>query len=271
MFLSIVRFYLYLQLKYMQMATKINQLIQNTSENPLLFTSWLEKQGVTRMEITQYVRNGWLKRIATGVYYFTGKRPTLFSAISSYNKQLKKKCVISASTALSLRGFSHYGVLGKPLAYLQTPYTERLPTWLLKLDWDMEIRYFTTSIFSEYLLGVELKEISGKKQYVSSPERAFMECLQLSPTHYLLMDLYYLMEMLTTLRPVLLQELLENCTSLKVKRLFLYMAEKSGHQWFSALDLSRIPIGKGKRSLVENGVFVPQYLISVPQELYDYE
>lgn len=49
------------------------------------------------------------------------------------------------------------------------------------------------------------------------------------------------------------------------------MAEKSGHQWFSALDLSRIPIGKGKRSLVENGVFVPQYLISVPQELYDYE
>ena len=98
-----------------------------------------------------------------------------------------------------------------------------------------------------------------------------MECLQLSPTHYLLMDLYYLMEMLTTLRPVLLQELLENCTSLKVKRLFLYMAEKSGHQWFSALDLSRIPIGKGKRSLVENGVFVPQYLISVPQELYDYE
>lgn len=98
-----------------------------------------------------------------------------------------------------------------------------------------------------------------------------MECLQLSPTHYLLMDLYYLMEMLTTLRPVLLQELLENCTSLKVKRLFLYMAEKSGNQWFSALDLSRIPIGKGKRSLVENGVFVPQYLISVPQELYDYE
>ena len=71
------------------MATKINQLIQNTSENPLLFTSWLEKQGVTRMEITQYVRNGWLKRIATGYIISQAKRPTFF-CISSYNKQLKK-------------------------------------------------------------------------------------------------------------------------------------------------------------------------------------
>lgn len=105
MFLSIVCFYLYLQLKYMQMATKINQLIQNTSENPLLFTSWLEKQGVTRMEITQYVRNGWLKRIATGVYYFTGKRPTLFSAISSYNKQLKKKMCYKCFNSTLVKGF----------------------------------------------------------------------------------------------------------------------------------------------------------------------
>lgn len=266
-----VRFCVYLQVKHIQMATKINILIQNTPNNSLLFTSWLEKQGVSRMELTQYVRNGWLERIASGVYYFAGKYPSLFSAISSYNEQLEKKCIISASTALSLRGFSHYGIFGKPLAYIQTSHSERLPSWFLKQDWDMEIRYFTTGIFSNDLLGVELTEIDRNKLYVSSPERAFMECLQLSPTHYLLMDLYYLMEMLTTLRPVLLKELLENCTSLKVKRLFLYMAEKAGHQWLSALDLSRISIGKGKRSLAENGVYVADYLITVPQELYDYE
>lgn len=253
------------------MATKINQLIQITHDNPLLFTSWMEKQGISRTEQSQFARNGWLERITSGVYYFSGKRPSLFSAISSYNEQLEKKCIVSASTALSLRGFSHYGVLGKPLAYIQTSPDERLPAWFLKQDWDMDIRYFTTGIFQQDLLGVESNEITGNKLYVSSPERAFMECLQLSPTHYLLMDLYYLMEMLTTLRPTLLQELLENCASLKVKRLFLYMAEKSGHQWFAALDLSRILIGKGKRSLVQDGVFVSKYLITVPQELYDYE
>ncbi len=253
------------------MATKINKLIQNTTDSPLLFTSWLEKQGISRIELTQYVRNGWLKRMSTGVYYYTGKQPSLFSAISSYNEQLNKKCIIGASTALSLRGYSHYGVLKKPLAYIQTPHNERLPSWFFNQEWDMDIRYFTTGIFLHDLLGVEFTEIAGNKLYVSSPERAFMECLHLSSAHYLLMDLYYLMEMLTTLRPALLQELLEKCKSLKVKRLFLYMSEKSKHQWFSALDLSRIPLGKGKRSLVENGVFLPKYLITIPQELYEYE
>ena len=53
---------------------------------------------------------------------------------------------------------------------MQTPY-ERLPTWLLKLDWDMEIRYFN-NIFPN-ICWDELKDFWRKKQYVSSPERAF--------------------------------------------------------------------------------------------------
>jgi len=62
------------------------------------------------------------------------------------------------------------------------------------------------------------------------------------------------MEMLTTLRPKLIQQLFEVCTSVKVKRLFLYMAEKSKHPWFCAISLSKIDLGEGKRSIVKNGV-----------------
>lgn len=53
------------------------------------------------------------------------------------------------------------------------------------------------------------------------------------------MDLFYMMEQLTTLRPEMLQQLLETTKNLKVKRMFLYMAEKAGHYWFEALDTSK--------------------------------
>jgi N-acetylglutamate synthase-like GNAT family acetyltransferase len=79
------------------------------------------------------------------------------------------------------------------------------------------------------------------------------------------------MEMLNGLRPTLLQQLLEDCKSIKVKRLFLFMAEKAGHSWLEDLDLSKIDLGKGKRSIVKNGIFNSKYQITIPQDLANYE
>ena len=56
-----------------------------------------------------------------------------------------------------------------------------------------------------------------------------MECLLLAPTQYDYMDLYYIMEQLTSLRVDVVQNLLENVKNFRVKRLFLYMAEKAGN------------------------------------------
>lgn len=112
---------------------------------------------------------------------------------------------------------------------------------------------------------------NGVDILVSTPERAFMEALYLSPTYYSLMDIYYVMEMLTTLRPKMIQQLLESCSSVKVKRPFLYMAEKANHQWFRALKISEIDLGDGKRSLSKGGVYDSKYRITIPVELKDYE
>lgn len=56
--------------------------------------------------------------------------------------------------------------------------------------------------------------------------------------------------MLNSLRPNLLQQLFVENSSVKMKRLFLYMAEKAGHLWFRDLNLDRIDLSKGKRSNV---------------------
>jgi len=253
------------------MTTKINKISQLVSKNAILFASWMAEQGISRSELAGFVRSKWLERLATGVYYFTGNTPILFSAISSYNSQLKKKCVIGASTALDLKGFSHYGMMGKPVAYLFTTKTERLPKWFVRYKWNMEVRYFTTSIFSNKDIGIEKIKEDDNELLVSFPERAFMECLWLSPSYFSLMDLYFIMEMLTTLRPKLVQQLLEECTSVKVKRLFLYMAEKSGHSWFKSLNTSNIKLGKGTRLIAKAGITNSKYQITIPMELNNYE
>jgi len=78
-----------------------------------------------------------------------------------------------------------------------------------------------------------------------------------------------MMEGLTNLRPKLLQELLERCTSIKVKRLFLYMADKAQHHWLTFIDQAKISLGEGDRSVVKAGIYVSKYRISVPKELVE--
>ena len=75
-----------------------------------------------------------------------------------------------------------------------------------------------------------------------------------------------IMESLMSLRPKMIQTLLEHCRQIKVKRLFLYLADKLHLPWFEGLDLGRIDTGKGKRVIEANGILDKKYLITVPRE-----
>ena len=114
-------------------------------------------------------------------------------------------------------------------------------------------------------------QVEGVDLLVSSPEQAFMECLLLSPAHYSYMDLYYIMEQLTSLRAYIVQTLLETVKNLRVKRMFLYMAEKAGHYWYDMLEMDKIDIGTSKLQLLDNGTYISKYKITIPKELNEYE
>ena len=114
-------------------------------------------------------------------------------------------------------------------------------------------------------------QIEGVDVLVSSPEQAFMECLLLAPEQYNYMDLYYIMEQLTSLRADVVQTLLEHIKNQRIKRVFLYMAEKAGHYWFDMLNIDRINLGTSKQQLVENGIYIKKYRITIPKELNEYE
>lgn len=253
------------------MATKIQQIIETAPHGSVLFSPWLSSRGLDARGQYSYMRSGWLDRISKGVYKIHGTSPTLMATISSYNTQLGKHCIVGAYTALEIRGYSHYLPMGKPQAYLFTSKGTKLPTWLLKGAWDMTVKYMTTSFLGDSLLGVEAMTVEQHDLLVSSPERAILECLNLPDASSSLLDIYYIMESLTTLRPKLVQTLLENCTSQKVKRLFLYMAEKANHPWGKALNLENVHLGTSRFMATPTGKYISKYSMTIPKELAEYE
>jgi hypothetical protein len=249
--------------------TKINRLLQKVPRGGLFLASWMYKNGISHELQRHYKNSQWLTPIDVGVMVRAGETPTLFGALACLNEQDNKHFTIGAMSALELQGFSHYLPMGKKTIVLFSPKGERLPAWFLKRDWSVFLKHFTTECLSPEL-GIETVSQEGFNLPVSSSVRAFLECLYLSPRHYNITDLYYVMEMLSLLPPHKVQELLEDCKSIKVKRLFLYMAEKAGHDWPIMLDLSKISLGTGKRAIVKNGVYNAKYQITIPKELENY-
>lgn len=144
-----------------------------------------------------------------------------------------------------------------------------IPKWMIADYFDRTIKPFETNMFTT--IQTSTVKVEGVDLLVSSPEQAFMECLLLASDRYGYMDLYYIMEQLTSLRADVVQTLLETIKNLRVKRMFLYMAEKAGHYWFEMLDMGKIDIGTSKLQLVENGIYISKYKITVPKEMFDYE
>ena len=252
------------------MPIKINQLLQKLPSGALFFSSWMRKNGISYELQRRYRDSEWLKALGSGVMIRTSENPTIYSALSSLNKQTGKHFYIGGLSALELAGYTHYVPMGRPVMYIGYPKGEWVQSWLKNHDWGVDV-VFVTSAYFDLDTGITTMMQGAFEILVSTPERAFMECLNLVPKQYNLMDLYYVMEQLTTLRPSMVQTLLEQNTSVKTKRLFLYMAEKAGHTWFNDLDLQKIDTGSGKREIMPNGVYDNKYQIVIPEELKNYE
>ena len=74
-------------------------------------------------------------------------------------------------------------------------------------------------------------------------------------------------ENLVSLRPKQIQILLEECSSIRVKRMFLFFAEKHNHQWLKKLDIKKIDLGSGDRLIHKKGRLDKKYRITIPKPL----
>jgi len=249
---------------------KINRLMNSQPSGVVYLSSWLTKNGFSTQLLNRYKKSNWIYSIGTGVWMRVGVEPTYQGALYAIQEQSKLSVHIGAKTALSLQGKAHYLELSTQQIILFGSSKEKLPAWFTKYDWGLKVNYFSSS-FLPPKMGLQTLEQSNFSLLVSSPARALLECLYLVPKKQELVECYEIMEGLNNLRPKQVQELLEQCTSIKVKRLFLYMAEKAQHDWFNYINLEKIDLGKGKRSLVKDGVYIAKYHIAIPKALANYE
>lgn len=163
---------------------------------------------------------------------------------------------------------SHFVPLGhRKEIFLISDKPEQIPPWFRNKRWEAELKYLRMSLFVSIPQEASIKSgHEGFKIVISSAERAIMEQMYLVKKNEDVEYAYQLMEGLVTLRPDVVQDLLEKCRSVKVKRLFLWSAETAGHSWFSRLDTTRIDLGKGKRQIYHGGQFNQRYQITVPKQ-----
>lgn len=248
--------------------TKINRLVSSKYSRGVFFSEWLVKNGYSNQLIADYRKNGWLETVCRGVMKRPGTELSALLVIGCYNEQVSQSIRVAAHSALELAGYNHYVPMGKPVLMV-AQHDKKMCMWTKFDGYDATIKLFSSNMFlSDNLVEYERE---GIKISVSSPEQAFMECLLLAPSQYSYMDLYYIMEQMTSLRAEVVQHLLKSCRNIRVKRLFLYMAEKAGHYWFDMLDLSKVELGSGKLHLSDNGTYIAKYKISIPKELQEYE
>ena len=117
---------------------------------------------------------------------------------------------VAAMSALEYMGFNHYVPIEEPVLVVAAP-TCKMPLWLQSDVYDATFRVFHTNAFS-YTKTIGRVTDSGTL-YVSSPEQAFLECLILAPKSYSYMDMYYVIEQLTTQRSDVVQHLLKLWTT----------------------------------------------------------
>ncbi|WP_029279228.1 type IV toxin-antitoxin system AbiEi family antitoxin [Pedobacter borealis] len=246
--------------------SKINYLLQSQPYGTVFLSSWLAMEGYSPDLQKRYRNSGWLESVGTGAMKRFGDAVTVDGAIFALQNQLKLSVHIGAKSALARLGKSHYLEMGDSELLLFGSADEKLPKWFFDYNWGVKIKYNASGFLPDNL-AIEEIEVKNLTVKISSPIRAIFECLYLAPQEQSLMECYELLEGMGNIRPATVQELLETCSSVKVKRLFLFMAESAGHSWLKHVDMKKVNLGSGKRSIVPQGIYVPKYQITVPKEL----
>jgi hypothetical protein len=273
-----------------QTQGKLNWLQHTLPEGLVVDSGWLERHNVSRQLRRKYVMHGWLLPLARGVYCrpSPSEQPSPLpwqQLVISLNALLNFPVAAGGRTALELQGFSHYvAASGAREAHLFA--NEDLPGWVSRVPVNTKlVLHSARKLFRNrdvpplFTAGTAppspensgfTEQSWGHWKYpltVSTPERAILELLNEVPKSETFHQADVLMEGLRNLSPRRLQALLADCRNVKVKRLFLWFAERHNHAWLQKLDRSGIDLGKGKRMLVRGGKLETKYNITVPENL----
>jgi hypothetical protein len=273
-----------------QNGRKLNWLERHLPDGLVVDASWMTRHGYSTSLRSQYVAAAWLEQPARGVYRRPGGPLAWEQVVISLQMLLEQQYAVGGRTALELQGYAHYLRHETQEVHLYGP--QHPPGWLEELQVGASfVHHNSRRLFDEPdqsasadLNGVSAEDVSDAPTTrrgltvqhwghwnwpltLSTPERAVLELLDELPNRETFHQADMLVEGLTNLSPRRLQGLLENCRSVKAKRLFFFFADRHHHAWLKHLDKRAVGLGRGKRLLVKDGKLNSTYQITVPEDL----
>jgi hypothetical protein len=230
---------------------------------------WLLSQGMALHTLDNALKSKKIQALTSGVYARVGIPVSWWDLIYSLQQTSEQNIHVGGLTAIELQGFAHY-------LPLSTDYTVHLysenkpPAWLWKVDCGATFKWHgIKSLWNEepsnnlksFTLGIDVPIT------LSTPERAILELLLSVPKTISFDHANEIMQGMTSLSPKKLNNLLSQCKNIKVKRLFLWLAENHNYAWFKKLGVEKLDLGSGKRVIAEGGKLDKKYLITVPKYL----
>lgn len=244
--------------------TKINQALLNWTPGDIHGFEWLRKKGIKRRLAYFHVQTKVLKTVGPGVFGRSGDKLLWQAGVRFLQEELGVAVHVAARTAFELQGPAHNIPLGKRVIFLESFEKNRLPPWFFKAKWDAKFIFRKSCLFKKEIHSVCLSEKSFDID-VASRELALFEFIDRADLKRSFEEVENLMMGLVNLRTQVMQELLEKCQSVKVKRILLYVAEKLELGFLKKINMKKIDLGKGKRVICKSGVFDQKYSITVPR------
>ena len=246
----------------------LSDLYGKLPEGVIAPSVWLEEQGYSRQLVYKYVNSHWLEKLSRGAFVRPNSLLEWQGVVLGLQALLHLPLHVGGLTALNLQGYAHYLPLaGENKIHLYG--SKKLPSWVNSISIDQELILNNRSLFSEEANELGFKQSATKVRdwtlKVSAPERAIIEVLyHVENGGISFQHANELFEGLTTLRPKLVNSLLQSCKSDRAVRVFLFLADYNQHAWFKKLQLDDL-IGKGKMQIVKGGRFDKRYRITVPE------
>ena len=268
---------------------KLNQLKRELPEGLIVDSAWLEQRGYSGSLRAKYLTAGHLEKPARGVYRRPRGSLSWEQVVISLQTLLSFPVSVGGRTALELQGYAHYLSRSPRAVHLYSD--AALPRWVSKLRvgprfvLHNRIRFLPKTEHRPDILSLSTGEHEASEQtlpgalrltrwgpwnwpfVISTAERAILELVDKLPRHETFHQVDALMEGLANLSPRRMQNLLEEATSIKVKRVFFFFADRHHHRWLNRIDREKIDLGRGKRMLVKGGKLDPKYEITVPEDL----
>lgn len=250
------------------MSTRLNNLISSWSKGTVMTYKHLSHNGYEFPLLNSYIKSGWIESFGTGAYCLKNDKVEWTGALSAIQSQLKSSFIPGGRTALELHGRGHF-IRSNNTVFIYGPQYEYLPKWFTGKDWNNnKLKVIKSKLFPEnFDVGTQTIQIREYNLKVSMIEKALFELLYSVPEIISFEEAGYLFESMLDLNYELVQELLESCNYIKVKRLFLYFADLKKLPCLQKISLDKVYLGKGKRVIAKNGKYNSKYQITVPQNI----